>query len=96
MGFATDGSFNSDPGDELKIVKKDHLITEELKEKVKIHKPLAQLMTCNGFQGDADIIAIRADNEKLVAMSAMRGTKLIKGATRRVMSISGHTQPDGK
>ena len=92
MGFATDGSFNSDPGDELKIVKKDHPITEELKEKVKIHKPLAQLMTCNGFQGDADIIAIRADNEKLVAISVYEGGQINKrGHQTRHVNIWSHS-----
>jgi len=49
MGFAPDGSFNSDPDDELKIVKKDHPITEGLKEKIQVHKPLTQLSPCNGF-----------------------------------------------
>ena len=50
-------------------------------------------MTCSGFQGDADIIAVRVDNEKLVAMSVYEeGTKLIKGATKtRHVNIWPHS-----
>ena len=49
-------------------------------------------MTCNGFQGDADIIAIRADNEKLVAMSVYEGGQINKrGHQTRHVNIWSHS-----
>ena len=46
MGFAPDGTFNSDPGDELTIVNTDHPITEGFKGDITVSKPAAPLMTC--------------------------------------------------
>ena len=85
MGFAPDGTFNSDAGDDLTIVNTDHPITEGFKDKITVSKPAASLMTCNGFEGDIDVLAVRADNDDFVAISVYeKGAKTIKGSTKAI------------
>ena len=93
MGFAADGTFDDGVGDTLKIVKNDHPITEGLPDKVKIHKPVAIIMTCSGLEGDLEILATRDDNEDLVAISVYeQGAKTMKGATKaRHVNIFPHS-----
>lgn len=94
MGFtANDGTFNSDAGDELTIVDTEHPITEGFEGDIAVSKPAAQLMTCGGFEGDVDILAVRADNEDLVAISVYEaGAKTIKGSTKaRHVNIFPHS-----
>ena len=59
MGFAADGTFNSDAGDKLTIVDTEHPITEGFKGDITVSKPAVSLMTCSGFEGDIDILAVR-------------------------------------
>ncbi len=85
MGFAPDGTFNSDPGDDLTIVNSDHPITEGFKDKVTVSKPAVSLMTCSGFEGDVDILAVRSDIDDLVAISVYeKGAKTMKGTTKAI------------
>ena len=85
MGFAADGTFNSDAGDKLTIVDTDHPITAGFKGDITVSKPAAQLMTCSGFEGDSDVLAVRADNDELVAISVYeKGAKTLKGSTKAV------------
>ena len=42
-------------------------------------------MTCSGFEGDIDILAVRADNDDLVAISVYeKGAKTMKGTTKAI------------
>lgn len=93
MGFAADGTFNSDAGDKLAIVDTEHPITEGFKGDITVSKPAAQLMTCSGFEGDVDILAVRADNDDLVAISVYeKGAKTMKGTTKaRHINIWPHS-----
>ena len=93
MGFAADGTFNSDAGDKLAIVDTEHPITEGFKGDLTVSKPAAQLMTCSGFEGDIDILAVRADNDDLVAISVYeKGAKTMKGTTKaRHINIWPHS-----
>ena len=85
MGFAADGTFNSDAGDDLTIVDTEHPITEGFKGDITVSKPAIALMTCSGFEGDVDILAVRADNDDLVAISVYeKGAKTIKGSTKAI------------
>ena len=85
MGFAADGTFNSDAGDKLTIVDTEHPITEGFKGDITVSKPAAQLMTCSGFEGDIDVLAVRADNDDLVAISVYeKGAKTVKGSTKAI------------
>ena len=85
MGFAADGTFNSDAGDKLTIVDTEHPITEGFKGDITVSKPATQLMTCSGFEGDIDVLAVRADNDELVAISVYeKGAKTLKGATKAI------------
>ena len=85
MGFAADGTFNSDAGDKLAIVDTEHPITEGFKGDITVSKPATQLMTCSGFEGDIDVLAVRADNDELVAISVYeKGAKTLKGATKAI------------
>ena len=82
MGFAPDGTFNSDAGDEITIVDSEHPITEGYEGDIAVSKPSAQLMTCSGFAGDVHVLAVRADMEDLVALSVYEaGSKTLKGTT---------------
>ena len=92
MDFAPDGTFNSDEGDTLKIVK-DHPITEGFPDEVKIHDPPIAIISCNDFQGDVEILAVRADMEDFVAISVYEsGAKTISGATKaRHVNIFPHS-----
>ena len=93
MGFATDGTFNSDPGDTFIILNKNHPITKGFPDKVKVHNPEAQIMCCNDMQGDIDILAVRADMEDFVTISVYeKGAKTTKGKTKtRHVNIWAHT-----
>ena len=90
MGFTpNDATFNSDAGDTLEIVNPDHPITEGFPEKVKIHKPIAQIMTCADLEGDVDVLAVREDNDQLVAISVYEaGAKTGKGTTKPIFNTS--------
>ncbi len=93
MGFTIDGTFNSDVGDTFKIVKRDHPITKGFPDEVKIHNSPAQIMACNDMRGDVEILAVRADNEDLVAISVYeKGAKTMKGTTKtRHVNIWAHS-----
>jgi hypothetical protein len=93
MGFAPDGTFNDAVGDTLKIVKKDHPITKGFPDKVKVYDQPIILMTCNGLQGDVEILAVRADQEEFVAISVYeKGAKTMKGKTKaRHVNIWPHS-----
>ena len=42
-------------------------------------------MTCSGFEGDVDILAVRSDNDDLVAISVYeKGAKTMKGSTKAI------------
>ena len=85
MGFAPDGTFSDVAGDTLKIVKKDHPITKGLPDKVKVYDPSIILMTCNGLQGDVEILAVHADQEDFAAISVYEeGAKTMKGKTKTI------------
>jgi len=86
MGFApNDGGFNHDAGDTLKIAKKDHPIAKGFPDEVKVYSSPIDVMTCNDFQGDVDIIAVRPDNEDLVAISVYeKGAKTLTGKTKAI------------
>ena len=43
MGFAADGTFNSDAGDKLTIVDTEHPITEGFKGDITVSKPAVSL-----------------------------------------------------
>ncbi len=93
MGFAADGTFNSDPGDDLTVIDPEHPIMEGFKGDITVSKPAIALMTCSGFEGDVDILAVRADNDDLVAISVYEeGAKLLKGTTKaRHVNIWPHS-----
>lgn len=93
MGFAPDGTFNSDPAETLKIVKKDHPITKGFPDKIKVHSSPEEIMSCNGFQGDIEVLAVRADKEDFVAISVYeKGAKTMKGKTKtRHVNIWPHS-----
>ncbi len=93
MGFAPDGTFNSDPGDEITILDTEHPITEGYEGDIAVSKPSAQLMTCNGFDGDIDILAVRADMDDFVALSVYEeGAKTMTGTTKaRHINIWPHS-----
>lgn len=93
MGFAADGTFNSDPGDELTVIDTEHPIMEGFKGDITVSKPTAPLMTCSGFEGDVDILAVRADNDDLVGISVYeKGAKRLKGTTKaRHVNIWPHS-----
>lgn len=93
MGFAADGTFNSDPGDKLKLTNLEHPITEGFKETVTVHKPLANIMACNALEGDVEILAVREDIDDLVAISVYEeGAKTMKGkAKTRHVNIWPHS-----
>ena len=93
MGFAADGTFNSDAGDDITIVDSEHPITEGFKGDITVSKPAIALMTCSGFEGDVEILAVRADNDDLVAISVYeKGAKTIKGSTKaRHVNIWPHS-----
>ena len=93
MGFAADGTFNSDPGDEITVIDTEHPIMEGFKGDITVSKPSAPLMTCSGFEGDIEILAVRADNDDLVAISVYeKGAKTIKGSTKaRHVNIWPHS-----
>ena len=79
----SDGTFNSDPGDDITIVDPEHPITEGFKGDISVSKPAIAIMTCSGFEGDVEILAVRADNKDLVAISVYEeGAKTIKGSTK--------------
>ena len=84
MGFAAaDGGFNSDVGDTLTIVKADHPITQGLPKEVLVYNPTAQLMTASNLEGGMEILAVRTDNEALVAISVYeKGAATLKGETK--------------
>jgi len=84
MGFApNDTGFNSDIGDTLKIVKRDHPITEGLAKEIKVYNEAIILMTANNLGGDLIVLATRADNENLVAISVYeKGAKTVTGQTK--------------
>ncbi|MFQ6042985.1 MAG: hypothetical protein ACE5PV_19200 [Candidatus Poribacteria bacterium] len=86
MGFApNDTGFNHDVGDTLKIVKKDHPITKGFSDKVKVYSSPIDVMTCNNFQGDVEVIAVRPDKEDFVAISVYeKGAKTITGKTKAI------------
>ena len=92
MGFASGDGFNSDEGDTLKIVK-DHPITEGFPDEVKIHDPPIAIISCNDFQGDVEILAVRADMEDFAAIAVYEsGAKTISGATKaRHVNIFPHS-----
>ena len=93
MGFAPDGTFNSDAGDKITIVNEEHPITEGFKGDITVSKPAAQLMTCNGFEGDIKVLAVREDMDDFVALSVYeQGAKTLKGATKaRHVNIWPHS-----
>ena len=93
MGFAPDGTFSDVAGDTLKIVKKDHPITKGFPDKVKVYNPSIILMTCNGLQGDVEILALHAAQEDFVAISVYEeGAKTMKGKTKtRHVNIWPHS-----
>jgi len=93
MGFAADGTFNSDPGDTFIILNKNHPITKGFSDKVKVHNPAAKIMCCNDMQGDVDILAVRADMEDFVTISVYeKGAKTNKGNTKAIhVNIWAHT-----
>lgn len=84
MGFtAGDGGFNSDNGESLTIVEAGHPITQGFAGEVQVHDPSAQLMTANNFEGDIEILAVRTDNEALVAISVYeKGAQTLNGETQ--------------
>jgi hypothetical protein len=92
MDFAPDGTFNSDEGDTLKIVK-DHPITAGFPDEVKIHESPIAIISGNDFQGDVEILAVRADMEEFAAISVYEsGAKTISGATQaRHVNIFPHS-----
>lgn len=54
MGFAADGTFNSDPGDDLTVVDAEHPIMEGFKGDITVSKPAIARMTCSGSEADDD------------------------------------------
>jgi hypothetical protein len=93
MGFAPDGTFNSDAGDKITIVDTEHPITNGFKGDITVSQPAAQLMTCNGLDGDVDILAVRADKDDFVAISVYeKGAETLQGATKaRHINIWPHS-----
>lgn len=93
MGFSPDDTFNSDSGDSITIVDTDHPITAGFKGDIMVSEPAAKLMTCSGLDGDVDILAVRADNDDLVAISVYeKGAKTLKGTTKaRHINIWPHS-----
>jgi len=93
MGFAPDGIFSDVAGDTLNIVKKDHPITKGFPDKVKVYEPSIILMTCNGLQGDVEILAVHANQEDFAAISVYEeGAKTMKGKTKtRHVNIWPHS-----
>lgn len=93
MGFAPNDTFNSDAGDSITIVNTDHPITAGFKGDITVSNPAAQLMTCSGLDGDVDILAVRADNDDLVAISVYeKGAKTLQGTTKaRHINIWPHS-----
>lgn len=82
MGFAPNNTFNSDAGDIITILDIDHAITAGFEGDITVSNPAAQLMTCSGLDGDVDILAVRADNDNLVAISVYeKGAKTLDGTT---------------
>ncbi len=83
MGFAPNNTFNSDAGDKITILDIDHAITAGFEGDLTVSNPAAQLMTCSGLEGDVDILAVRADNNDLVAISVYeKGAKTLDGTTK--------------
>lgn len=93
MGFSPDGTFNSDPGDKISIVNTGHPITEGFNGDITVSQPAAQLMTCNGLDGDVEILAVRADKDDFVAISVYeKGAKTLQGTTKaRHINIWPHS-----
>ena len=85
MGFAADGTFSDAVSDTVTIVKDDHPITAGFPDKVKVYDPAIILMTCNGMQGDVEILAVSADLEDFAAISVYEeGAKTMKGKTKTI------------
>lgn len=94
MGFAPDDSgFNSDAGDTLIIVSADHPITQGFPEQVRVHDPAASLISASNLAGDVKIVAVRADDKALAAISVYEeGAQTVTGKTQaRHVNIFPHS-----
>lgn len=93
MGFAPDGSFNSDPDDTLIIKDRNHPITKGFGEKVKIHTTPIAVMSCSDMKGDVHILATVAGNGNVAISFYEKGAKVMDGTTApaRRVNIFPHT-----
>lgn len=94
MGFSpNDTGFNSDAGDTLTTIKGDHPIVKGFPKNIKIYDPAISIMTANNLAGDLTVVAVRADNESLVAISVYeKGAKTVTGQTKaRHVNIFPHS-----
>ena len=93
MGFVpNDTGLNSDAGDSLTIVRTDHPITQGFSGQVRVYDPAASLISAGNLEGDFDALAVRSDNESLVAISVYEsGAQTVLGQTQaRHVNIFGH------
>jgi len=83
MGFASsDAGFNSDEGDTLIIVDANHPITQGFPTQVLVSSPAASLISANNLEGDVNILAVRADDQTLAAISVYEsGATTLRGQT---------------
>nr|MBC8228331.1 hypothetical protein [bacterium] len=92
MGFAPDGSFNSDPDDTIVIEDPNHPITQGFNGQVKIHETAQSVMSCSDMRGDVHILATVAGNGNVAISFYEKGAKVIDGtAPARRVNIFPHT-----
>lgn len=93
IGFTPNADgLNSDPGDVLTIVDMNHPITQGFPEQVKVYDPAANILSANNLGGDADALAVRADDTTRVAISVYEaGAQTLLAPTQaRHVNIFGH------